>query len=202
MGPEALSPSVAAAAVTCSDLAVEARAEPASVAPGKDFAWTLTVHNPNPKRLSRVSVTDTVSATPGIAWRITTTEPMANSETDTKIAFDDLGPLEPGGFKVVQIWVRVDPAARGGRFTQDVLAAGDCETGDRVEGTAGVEGHTTLALPEVISVLGATARRSAAAVAPERAGSGMARTGGRQWGAAALVLLGISGALRRVSRHC
>src|SRR2546421_5309629 len=175
MGPEALGATTAAAPVTCSGLAVEARAEPASVAPGNEFTWTLTITNPNPKPLSRVSVTDTVSATSGMAWHVIYTDPVADSETDSKIAFDNLGPLGPGSSEMVRIRVRVDPESSGGRFTDEVMAAGDCETGDRVEGTAGVEGHTTLDLPEVTSVLGATARRGAAA-ASQASGPGTAQT--------------------------
>lgn len=122
------------------------------VRPGGSFTYTITVTNPYDCTLTNVKVTDTVAATDGVRWSVTGTDPTADSVSDTKVVWDDIGPIKPGGKASVTLTVRVDPASAAGRFTDTAVAVADCGAG---KGTAGggvavpVAGRVTLGAPKV-----------------------------------------------------
>lgn len=187
----------------CRDVTVTMRSEPASVRPGDQFTWVLTVTNPNNRRLTRVSVVDQVSASPGIRFSIVFSDPVADSSTASTLTFDDVGPLGAGRSEQVRIGGRVEPGSVGGRLISEIKATGDCEGESTVEGATPVEGNLRFEEPAVVAVAGETLERAKARASRSAAGApsgALSRTGGVGWPLPAAALLIGSVLLRRLAR--
>lgn len=164
------------------------------VGPGDDFTWTVTVTNPNDCVLTQLKVVDTISADPGIVWTVESATPTANTLTKNNVTWNDVGPLNPGQSKDLQIKVKVGPTSGGGKFLDEAVATGVCGP---AAGTAGadaavgvpLEARVSLNLPEVNAALGNLLPRE------------LPRTGGLLAVVPALLLTGGGLALRRANRR-
>ncbi|MGH9038833.1 MAG: hypothetical protein ACRDZ3_01230 [Acidimicrobiia bacterium] len=159
------------------------------VNPGQDFVWTVTVSNPNDCVLTSVKLVDTISADNGIRWSVVGSEPKANSQANTGLTWNDIGPIQPGGSKDLLINMNVATNSGGGRFLNEALATGVCgPAAGAADAGVGVplEARVSLNVPRV-------------AVQAEAPLQGeLPRTGGMLATLPALALLGLGLVLRRM----
>ena len=128
------------------------------VSPSDTFDWTITVTNPNDCVLTNLKVVDTITADNGVKWAVVGSNPKADSQSDTNVTWNDVGPLNPGQSKDLVITVTVDRASGAGRFLDTAVATGVCGP---AAGTAGaeagvgvpLEARVQLNVPEVTVVL-------------------------------------------------
>jgi hypothetical protein len=180
---------VPAGGIQCG-IGLQKKANPEKVKAGDSFDWTVTVNNPNDCILTSLKVVDTISADAGIKWAVVGTNPKANTQTDTSVIWNDIGPLNPGQSKDLVISVTVDKASGGGKFLNKAVATGVCgPAAGAADAGVGVplEARVELPLPEVTAVL---------AEAPLR--GELPRTGGLLATLPALALLGTGLVLRRL----
>jgi uncharacterized repeat protein (TIGR01451 family) len=154
---------VAAAApaggVRCPGIGLVKQSDADTVRPGERFNWTITVSNPNDCVLKDVNVTDTVSAPAGVRYRVASTSPKARSSGGSgPVVFEDVGPIDPGKSRTLQIEISVDGDSATGLFKDEAVATGNCEAvqvpasgGDDVP--APMSGSVTLQAPEVTARL-------------------------------------------------
>lgn len=172
------------------DLPVEKSVDKALVAPGDDFVYTIRVTNPYDCTLHNVRVVDELTADDGVTWTVTGSDPEADELSDTRIVWNDVGPIDPGASVDLAVNVSVDDDSQAGFFHDIARATAECFD-QPVEGEddAGVgiplEGEDSLDLPEV--------RVPAAAAPPALPRTG----GGAAAGLAGLALLVAAGAVRR-----
>ncbi len=168
------------------------RPTPRRSRPGTPSTGPITVSNPNDCILTALKVVDTISADTGIKWSVVGTNPKANTQTNTSVIWNDVGPLNPGASKDLVITVTVDKASGGGKFLDEAVATGVCgPAAGAAAAEAGVgvplEARVSLNLPEVTAIL---------AEAPLR--GELPRTGGLLAMLPALALLGTGLVLRRL----
>jgi uncharacterized repeat protein (TIGR01451 family) len=171
-------------------IGLQKKANPEKVKAGDTFDWTITVSNPNDCILTALKVVDTISADTGIKWAVVGSNPKANTQTNTSVIWNDVGPLNPGASKDLVITVTVDKASGGGKFLDEAVATGVCgPAAGAAEAGVGVplEARVSLNLPEVTAIL---------AEAPLR--GELPRTGGLLAMLPALALLGTGLVLRRL----
>src|SRR5581483_5089917 len=164
------------------------------VSPGDMFHWTITVSNPNDCVLTKLKVVDTITADDGIVWTVNTADPTADQMANEGVTWNDVGPLNPGQSRALNIGVTVAGNSGGGKFLDNAVATGVCGP---AAGTAGaeaavgvpLEARVSLNLPEVSVVKGALLPRS------------LPRTGGALAVVPALALTGGGLALRRSKRR-
>jgi uncharacterized repeat protein (TIGR01451 family) len=180
---------VPAGGIQCG-IGLQKKANPEKVNAGDTFNWTVTVSNPNDCILTALKVVDTISADSGIKWAVVGTDPKANTQTNTSVIWNDVGPLNPGATKDLKITVTVDKASGGGKFLDEAVATGVCgPAAGAADAGVGVplEARVSLNLPEVTAVL---------AEAPLR--GELPRTGGLLATLPAFALLGTGLVLRRL----
>lgn len=90
VGHMEVSADVHAGGITC-DLPVVKSVDQPQVAPGDTFTYTITVTNTFRCRFDDVRIVDTVSASDGVTWTVTGTDPQAGSVSDTEIVWDGPG---------------------------------------------------------------------------------------------------------------
>lgn len=173
-------------------IGLQKKANPEKVKAGDTFDWTITVSNPNDCILTALKVVDTISADTGIKWAVVGSNPKANTQTNTSVIWNDVGPLNPGASKDLVITVTVDKASGGGKFLDEAVATGVCgPAAGAAAADAGVgvplEARVSLNLPEVTAIL---------AEAPLR--GELPRTGGLLALLPAFALLGTGLVLRRL----
>jgi hypothetical protein len=199
---------VPAGGLDCPGIGMGKQADVDSVRAGERFTWTITASNANDCLLDKIKVLDTITATPGVRYRVVSSSPAGASVSDSGVTFDGLGPLPPGASTRLSITVEVDQNSALGRFTDEAVATGMCGSQTATAGADGgtgavggtktaaampVDGRVSLDFPEVSAVRVASAGRlqvlGEVASLPGR----LARTGGAVGlaGAAALVAAGV-----------
>lgn len=168
------------------------------VSPGDEFTYTIVVTNPMEGcRLEHVEVVDRISVTDGVTYEVIGQTPPADTVTPETVTWDDVGPLEAGGSKTLELRIRVGDDSDAGRFTDDVTAISACGI-DSADGAAEVQvpvradAHLPLPEVEVPEVAGAVESE------PVEQPRSLPRTGaGSLPGLAGLVLVGASLLLAR-----
>src|SRR4051812_22186777 len=61
--------------IACPDIEMAKKLDSASVRPGDRFTWAIEVSNPNDCVLDKVKVVDTITATPGVRYRVVSSDP-------------------------------------------------------------------------------------------------------------------------------
>jgi hypothetical protein len=112
--------------VQCPGIQMTKTSEPASVQPGDPFSWNIDVVNPNDCALEKVKVTDTPTGSPGVVWRAVSSLPRAVRAPDGSLVFDEIGPMEAGDRKTLEINAVVEPGSAFGRIANRVAAVGEC----------------------------------------------------------------------------
>jgi len=102
---------------------------------GDNFTYTIRVDNPYDCTLTNVKVTDTITGTDGVLWTVTGTHPPADTQTNSKLVWNDIGPIKSGGSSSVNIDVSIPANSAAGKFTDHATATGDCATGSASGGT-------------------------------------------------------------------
>lgn len=116
---------VPAGGVPCPGIAMEKRSEPASVTPGSPFTYTIDVSNPNDCVLSSVKVRDTVTAEPGVNWKVLTTLPRSTIGREGTLIFD-LDSLRPAEHKTIRINAEAGADSKPGALSNEATATGEC----------------------------------------------------------------------------
>ena len=109
---------------------------------GDNFTYTIKVDNPYDCTLTDVKVTDTISGSEGVLWTVTGTDPKADTQTNDKLVWNDIGPIKPGDSAEVHISVTVPENSAGGRFTDHATATATCGSGSTSGGTSFGNGAT------------------------------------------------------------
>lgn len=141
---------VPAGGIKC-NLPVQKTSDKQQVNAGESFTYSIKVDNPFADcELTNVRVEDTISVESGVRHSVTGTNPTANSVSDTKIVYNDIGPIPPKGSKVVTITVQVAANSGSGLFTDNAKATGNCATGN-AQGSAKITipaaGEVTVVVP-------------------------------------------------------
>jgi hypothetical protein len=165
-----------------------------TVGRGESFTWTISVTNPNDCVLTQLKVVDTITADDGIVWTVDSASPSPSIKELGNVTWNDIGPLNPGQSKNLQITLTVGSASAGGLFHDLAKATGVCGP---AQGTAGaeaavgvpLEASVRLDLPEVNAALGALLPRE------------LPRTGGVLTLLPALALMGGGLVLRATKRR-
>jgi LPXTG-motif cell wall-anchored protein len=179
------SATVPAGGIAC-PIPVTKVAVPNPVQAGHQFTYTITAYNTIcTTGLKHVRIEDHISADPGVEWTVVGTKPKANTVTDTRIVWNDIGTIAYGKSKSVQIRVHVSAGSAAGYFHDHVDVRGSCGVGAAtgVNQTVDLTGSTTVDIPQVTVV-----RQT------------IPKTGGAaHWGESALVLavLGLAGLVVR-----
>ncbi|HUR18593.1 MAG TPA: hypothetical protein VMZ51_06600 [Acidimicrobiales bacterium] len=155
-------------------LPVQKTSDKAIVSAGDSFTYSIKVDNPYADcELTDVRVEDTISVDPGVRYTVTGTNPMANSVTNTKIIYNDIGPIPPRSSKVVTISVQVAADSASGLFTDNAKASANCATGN-AQGSAKIvvplTGEVTVVVPQANGP-GSTVSSAAPAELPKTGGS-------------------------------
>ncbi|MGH9003224.1 MAG: hypothetical protein ACRDYV_08855, partial [Acidimicrobiia bacterium] len=106
---------VPAGGIQCG-IGLQKNANPTKVAAGDSFDWTISVSNPNDCILTALKVVDTISADEGIKWAVVGSDPKADTQSNTSVIWNDVGPLNPGVTRDLKINVKVDRASGSGKF--------------------------------------------------------------------------------------
>lgn len=154
IGHMEVSADVPAGGILC-DLPIAKSVDHPQVSPGDTFTYTVTVTNPYRCTLDAVRIVDTISASDGVTWSVTGTNPAATSVTDTEIVWDGLGPIAPGESLSVTATVVVGDDSATGRFRDVATATATCDGGPvtgRTDVVTAVDltGQTVLTEPEVV----------------------------------------------------
>lgn len=181
--------------IKCS-IPVSKTADKQTVNAGDSFTYTITVTNPFADcDLVGVRVEDNITVAKGVKHTVTGTNPTASSVSNTKVVWNDIGPIGPKQSKSVTISVAVAKNSAAGLFTDNAKATGSCATGSAQGGariTVPITGETTVTVPRV------GGGRELPATGVEQ----LPRTGsnGPAMALAGLALLGAAFGLRRL-RH-
>lgn len=141
--------------VNCDDvIPVTKDVEPETVFPGDAFSYTITIDNPFACTLTNVRVEDTISSDSGVEYTVTGTDPEADSVSDTRVVWNNVGPIEPGGSVTLTIDAAADDDSAAGLIVDEVDVDADCEGGPiagqtEVETTVPLTGTTRLEGPTV-----------------------------------------------------
>ncbi len=150
-----------------------------TVQPGDPVTYTITVDNPFDCRLTGVKVVDTLSGDEGVTWSVTSSDPKADDSSDTKVTWNDIGPIEKGGSKSVDLTVTVGDDSAAGLLHDTATVTASCDTRP-------LTGQTTVNVPKVVTqeTAPAEANRAPSAPALPRTGGGLAALGLSVMGAA------------------
>lgn len=186
---------VPAGGIRC-QLPVQKTSNEQEVNPGETFVYSIKVDNPFADCvLTDVRLEDTITVERGVKYSVTNTEPPADSVSNTKIVYNDIGPIPPRSFKVVRITVQVDQDSGGGLFTDHAKATGNCATGS-AQGEAKivvpVTGEVTVVVPRASGPAELPFSRGAPAELPKTGGDPTVPLVG-------LALLAAAAAARRLS---
>lgn len=177
-------------------------ANPSSVTAGNTFDWVVTVNNPHDCLLTSVKVVDTITTTPSgaapINYSIVSHVPAASTVAGGVLTWNDIGPIPTGQSKLLTIRVLVNEDSGAGRFTDRAVAEGVCGPASgqasATATSAALKGDITLNEPTVSprgEVQGVVLRQQGA----------LPKTGGTAGPLPVLVLLGLSGLFRGLSRR-
>ncbi|HUP71047.1 MAG TPA: hypothetical protein VM142_14735 [Acidimicrobiales bacterium] len=141
---------VPAGGIKC-QLPVQKTSDKQLVNAGETFTYSIKVDNPFADcELTDVRVEDTITVESGVRHSVTGTSPTANSVSDNKIVWNDIGPIPARGSKTVAITVAVAGNSGSGLFTDNAKATGNCATGS-AQGAAKivvpVSGEVTVVVP-------------------------------------------------------
>lgn len=141
---------VPAGGIKCA-LPVQKTSDKQLVNAGETFTYTIKVDNPfEDCELTDVRVEDTISVESGVRHSVTGTDKAADSVSDTKIIWNDIGPIPARSSKTVRITVAVAGNSGSGLFTDNAKATGNCATGS-AQGSAKivvpVSGEVTVVVP-------------------------------------------------------
>jgi uncharacterized repeat protein (TIGR01451 family) len=120
--------------ITCG-LPVTKTVDKDPVQAGDNFTYTIRVDNPYDCTLTNVKVTDTITGSDGVLWTVTGTHPPADTQTNSKLVWNDIGPIKSGDSSSVSIDVTIPANSAAGKFTDHATATGDCATGSASGGT-------------------------------------------------------------------
>jgi hypothetical protein len=217
-----------AGGIACPGIAMAKVSDPGQVRPGERFQWTITVANPNDCLLDNVTVSDTITTSPGIDYRVVKATPSPASSDRGRLTFRGFRPLRMGESFTARIQVELEPDAPPGSFTNEAATTGSCghsSVGGESTGGTGVgqgapvprEGSVKLEAPRVTRAdvvtlptpvgSGAPLPGARVAASGERvsraravAPGSLARTGGWYGFAPGLSLLAVGVAARRLRR--
>jgi uncharacterized repeat protein (TIGR01451 family) len=135
--------------ITCG-LPVKKTVDDELVHPGDRFTYTITVTNPYDCTLEDVRVDDRIEATDGVLWDVVGTRPTADRETDDRVTWNNIGDIETGEKRSVEIDIVVQESSSSGRFTDRAEATASCGTGGAgAEGAVELTGRDRLDEPRV-----------------------------------------------------
>jgi hypothetical protein len=148
--------------LVCPGISVRKAIDRRAVAPGDKFSTTVTVTNPNDCILDDVTLTEAITATPGVRYKARAGGAKRHGDApSTTLAFEHIGPLGRGESKDVHIEVKVDELSAPGQFRDVASAAGRCGRDTSVDDNSGgeavavaVTGRGELEGPEVTTVAG------------------------------------------------
>src|SRR5581483_4833654 len=209
--------------IACPGIGLVKSLDSTSVRPGDRFTWAIDVTNPNDCILDKVTVVDTITATPGVRYHVVSSTPKAGL-TDGSVTFDGIGPLQQGQSTRLLIDAAVDDLSLPGSLHDTAVADGTCgpEPNQGSDTSAGVSnapvpmsGRADLAGPAVGTTRVTAALPSPAAIpAPVGASTGiapptvierqrlsLARTGGILGLLPASMLISGGSLLRRLRRR-
>ncbi|HVE46040.1 MAG TPA: hypothetical protein VNA57_04755 [Acidimicrobiales bacterium] len=184
---------VPAGGIRC-QLPVQKTSDKQEVSAGDSFTYTIKVDNPFADcELTNVRIEDTISVESGVRYSVTGTSPTADSVSNTKIIYNDIGPIPPRSSKTVSISVTVAPDSGSGLFTDNAKATGNCATGN-------AQGTAKISIPAAGEVTVVVPRANGAGVSPRSAPAELPRTGGdATMPLIGLALLAAAAAARRFS---
>jgi uncharacterized repeat protein (TIGR01451 family) len=152
--------------ITCG-IGLTKTAMPEAVSVGQPFKWNIKVTNPNDCTLTNVKVVDTISVNGPVTYSVKGATPKADSQSNTEVVWNDVGPIESGQSKDLSIDMLVNQDSGAGNFIDNVVATGQCGPvplegeGQAGAGATGVSiplrAEARLELPEVVAVLAAPA---------------------------------------------
>lgn len=158
---------------------VSKTAQPATVHPGDNFSYTITVTNPHACTLTGVKVVDTLTTTGGVRYTIDGANPGASSQTGSTLTWNDIGPIAPGATKQLVVNMTLDSGSGGGTLTETANVTASCAIGN-------AQGTSTVNVPAVgqASITGPSISSANGAVLPVTGG-----LTGRYYAVALLILL-------------
>jgi len=112
--------------IACPGIGVVKQLDQTEVRPGDRFTWVIDVSNANDCMLDKVKVTDTITASPGVRYRVVSSDPKAATSSDGSVVFDGVGPVRQGETRRLQINVEVDDLSAPGSFADVAVADGVC----------------------------------------------------------------------------
>lgn len=186
---------VPAGGIRC-QLPVQKTSDKQEVNAGDSFTYTIKVDNPFADcELTNVRIEDTITVESGVRHSVTGTSPTADSVSNSRIIYNDIGPIPPRSSKTVSISVAVAPDSGSGLFTDNAKATGNCATGT-AQGTAKISipaaGEVTVVVPRANGAGVSPAARNTPAELPRTGGDATMPMVG-------LVLLAAAAAARRFS---
>ncbi len=117
---------VPAGGVKCPGIGLTKISDPTTIRPGDNFSWKLEVHNPNDCLLDKVRVTDSPIASRGVEWTAMTSVPRATRSPNGDLVFENIGAIDTGETRVLELNARVEPGSDLGTITNRASAAGEC----------------------------------------------------------------------------
>lgn len=137
---------------------VSKTAQPATVHPGDNFSYTITVTNPHACTLTGVKVVDTLTSTSGVRYTIDGANPGASSQTASTLTWNDIGPIAPGATKQLVVNMTLNSGSAGGTLTETANVTASCAIGN-AQGTSTVNvpavGQASITGPSISSANGA-----------------------------------------------
>jgi uncharacterized repeat protein (TIGR01451 family) len=191
IGHMEVSATVPAGGIDC-PLPISKTVDEPEVAPGDTFTYTITVDNDFQCPLTDVRIVDRITASDGVTWSVTGTDPEAASTSDDEIVWEGLGPIAPGESLSVTATVAVGDDSAAGVFRDEASATATCDGGPvsgRTDVVTAVDlvGTTVLEQPRVVGPALPVGEVAEEVVQLPRTGGGLALAG--------LGLLGVAGAM-------
>ncbi len=112
--------------IACPGIGMAKKLDSASVRPGDRFTWSIEVSNPNDCVLEKVKVVDTITATPGVRYKVVSSDPKPKTLTDGSVVFEGIGPLRQNESRRLLIQAVVDDLSAPGSFRDAAVAEGVC----------------------------------------------------------------------------
>jgi LPXTG-motif cell wall-anchored protein len=120
------------------------------VTAGDSFTTTISADNPYDCVVRNLAVDDKITGTGGVTWTVDSTNPKADSASNSEVKWNNLGNLPPGGHKQVTVTITVGKDSTAGQMRDHAHVTGTCATGNG-PGTANVSlgGNFTLHAPTI-----------------------------------------------------
>ncbi|MGQ0678079.1 MAG: hypothetical protein ACT4OM_00205 [Actinomycetota bacterium] len=140
-----------AGGIVCPGLTVKKSVDKENVNAGESFNYNVRVTNPYDCELTANRLGDKITVERGMAFKIGTANPAANTVNADSLVFNDIGAIAPRASRDVNIPVSVDSNSAGGTFTNLATAISNCSL-DSAQGNkinVELQGQDEIKLPKV-----------------------------------------------------